>query len=135
MARLKTVMLVTLLAITSIFVMATVAELYDEDVRQDCVGPACVIGYAYQKTWTKVWYDTSARKIIGHSGNADIRSGGAYVFSIVAQAHPYIADCIGDPWSSYQWARIDYDVVDWHVLTTYAPATRWTTVSSVWVSC
>ena len=131
MARLKTVMLATLLATASILVTAAVAELYSEDVRQDCLGPGCAIGYAYQKTWTKVWYDTSARKIIGHSGNTDIRSGGAYAFRIVAQAHP-LADCIGDPWSGYQWARIDYDVVDWYVLTSYA--TTWTTVSSVWVS-
>ncbi len=132
MARLKTVMLATLLATASILVTAAVAELYNEDVRQDCLGTGCVIGYAYQKTWTKVWYDTSARKILGHSGNADIRSGGAYAFRIVAQAHPYLAGCIGDPWSGYQWARIDYDVVNWYVVISYA--TTWTTVSSVWVS-
>ncbi|MGB9706211.1 MAG: hypothetical protein ACPL3C_12230 [Pyrobaculum sp.] len=113
-------------------IMAGVVELYSEDVRSDCTGPACTIGYAYQKTWTKVWYDDTAREVVGHTGGSDIRSGGIYYFQISRQAHPYLAGCVGDPWSGYQWGRIDYDVVDWYdILVGYVG--RWFTLSSIWV--
>jgi hypothetical protein len=45
---------------------------------------------------------------------------------VIAQGHPDVAGCIGDPWSGYQWMRIDYDTVDWNVLEIYA--TKWYTL-------
>jgi hypothetical protein len=38
----------------SLLAVAAVIEFYSDDVRQDCLGPDCVVDYAYQKTWTKV---------------------------------------------------------------------------------
>jgi hypothetical protein len=64
---------VALLVGASILV-AAVVEMYSEDVREYS-GPS---GHAYQKTWTKVWYDNSAHKVVGHTGGAYIGSGGIY---------------------------------------------------------
>ena len=113
----------------SMLAMAAVVEFYSEDVRHYCVGPYCVIGYAYQKTWTKVWYDDTVRKVVSHTGAARIDSKGLYGYVVKAQGHPYIAGCIGDPWSGYGWMRIDYDTVDWYFLGIYA--IRWYTQSSI----
>jgi hypothetical protein len=113
----------------SMLAMAAVIEFYSEDVRSDCLGPNCEIGYAYQKTWTKVWYDNSARKVVSHTGAAVIDSKGLYGYVVEAQGHPYIAGCVGDPWSGYGWMRIDYDRVDWYFLGIYA--ITWYTQSSI----
>jgi hypothetical protein len=105
--------------------VAAVVEMYSEDVREYS-GP---LGYAYQKTWTKVWYDDSARRVVDHTGGADIRSGGMYFSVIRDQEHPAVCGCVYDRWSGYKWIRIDYDSVDWH-----APGGRawsWFTVSLV----
>jgi hypothetical protein len=109
--------------------MAALIEFYSEDVRSDCLRPNCEIGYAYQKTWTKVWYDHSARKVVSHTGAAVIDSKGLYSYVVKAQRHPDVAGCIGDRWSGYQWVRIDYDTVDWYFLGIYGAT--WYTQSSI----
>jgi len=124
----QTLIATALLVGISMLVVAAVIEFYSEDVRSDCLGQNCEIGYAYQKTWTKVWYDDSARKVVGHTGGSYIDSKGIYGYIVIAQGHPATAGCIGDPWSGYQWMRIDYDTVDWYVLGLYA--TRRRTLSS-----
>jgi len=125
----QTLIATALLVGISMLAMAAVVEFYSEDVRQYCVGPYCIIGYAYQKTWTKVGYDDSARKVVSHTGAARIDSKGLYGYVVKAQGHPYIAGCIGDPWSGYGWMRIDYDTVDWYFLGIYA--ITWHTQSSI----
>jgi hypothetical protein len=101
----QTLIATALLVGISMLAMAAVVEFYSEDVRSDCLGPNCEIGYAYQKTWTKVWYDNSARKVVSHTGAAVIDSKGLYGYVVKAQGHPYIAGCVGDPWSGYGWMR------------------------------
>jgi hypothetical protein len=125
----QTLIATALLVGISMLTMAAVVEFYSEDVRSDCLGTNCEIGYAYQKTWTKVWYDDSVRKVVGHTGAARIDSRGIYGYVVKAQGHPYIAGYIGDRWSGYQWMRIDYDTVDRYVLGIYA--TTWHTQSSI----
>jgi len=109
--------------------MAAVIEFYSEDVRRYCVGPYCIIGYAYQKTWTKVGYDDSARKVVSHTGAAYIDGGNILYYIIQAQRHPDVAGCVGDRWSGYWWVRTDYDTVDWYAAGFYA--FTWTTASSI----
>ena len=128
----KTIGVIALATVATIMVIAAVVQLYDQDVREDCVGPGCVIAYSYQKTWTAVWYDDSSRSVVGHSGNHDIRSGGIRYYVISSHGHPALRGCIGDPWSGYQWARIDYDDVDWYDGGIGYVGT-WYTQSSVWV--
>ncbi|RFA98303.1 hypothetical protein CGL51_01090 [Pyrobaculum aerophilum] len=118
--------------IATILVIAAVVELYDEQVQEDCVGPGCVIAYSYQKTWTKIWYDDSSHSVVGHAGDHDIKSGGIRYYIIKSHLHPAHIGCIGDPWSGYQWARIDYDNVDWYDAG-IGYLTTWFTQSSVWV--
>ena len=113
----------------SMLAMAAVVEFYSEDVRSDCLGPNCEIGYAYQKTWTKVGYDDSARKVVSHTGAAYIDGGNILYYIIRAQRHPDVAGCVGDRWSGYWWVRTDYDTVDWYAAGLYA--FTWTTVSSI----
>jgi hypothetical protein len=113
----------------SMLAMAAVVEFYSEDVRRYCVGPYCIIGYAYQKTWTKVGYDDSARKVVSHTGAAYIDGGGILYYIIQAQEHPARAECVGDRWSGYWRVRVDYDTVDWYIPGLYA--FTWTTVSSI----
>jgi hypothetical protein len=84
--------------------------------------------WLHQKTWTKVGYDYSARKVVSHTGAANIHSGSIYGYRIQAQGHLDVAGCIGDRWSGYRWMRIGYDTVDWYVLGIYA--TRRRTLSS-----
>jgi hypothetical protein len=97
----QTLIATALLVGISMLAMAAVIEFYSEDVRSDCLGPNCEIGYAYQKTWTKVWYDDSARKVVSHTGAARIDSKGLYGYVVKAQGHPDVAGCIGDRWSGY----------------------------------
>jgi len=59
--------------------------------------------WLHQKTWTKVWYDYSARKAVSHTSAADIKSGGGYSYRIYAQRHPSAVGCIGDRWSGCRW--------------------------------
>jgi hypothetical protein len=125
----QTLIATALLVGISMLAMAALIEFYSEDVRSDCLGPNCEIGYAYQKTWTKVWYDHSARKVVSHTGAAVIDSKGIYGYVVKAQGHPYIAGYIGDRWSGYRWMRIDYDRVDWYFLGIYA--ITWYTQSSI----
>ena len=66
----QTLIATALLVGVSMLAMAAVVEFYSEDVRRYCVGPNCIIAYAYQKTWTKVGYDVSARKVVSHTGAA-----------------------------------------------------------------
>ncbi|MFZ8841733.1 MAG: hypothetical protein ACO2PM_22980 [Pyrobaculum sp.] len=114
----------------SMLAVAAVVEFYSEDVRHRCLGPDCVIGNAYQKTWTKVWYDSSARRVVAHSGAAYFDSRGIYYHEILLQAHPATAGCVGDRWSGYRWMRMDYDILDWYVAGGLYAFT-WTTVSSI----
>jgi hypothetical protein len=125
----QTLIATVLLVGISMLAVAAVVEFYSEDVRSDCLGLNCEIGYAYQKTWRKVWYDDSAREVVSHTGDARIDSRDIYGYVVKAQGHPYIAGCVGDLWSGYQWMRIDYDTVDWYVL--WINATRWYTQSSI----
>jgi hypothetical protein len=128
----QTLIATALLVGISMLAMAAVVEFYNEDVRHYCVspvGPYCVTGYAYQKTWTKVWYDDSARKVVSHTGAAYIDGGGILYYIIIDQRHPDIAGCVGDRWSGYWWVRTDSDTVDWYAAGLYA--FRWTTVSSI----
>ena len=125
----QTLIATALLVGISMLAMAALIEFYSEDVRSDCLGPNCEIGYAYQKTWTKVWYDHSARRVVSHTGAAVIDSKGLYGYVVRAQGHPYIAGCIGDRWSGYRWVRIDYDRVDWYFLGIYGAT--WYTQSSI----
>jgi hypothetical protein len=98
----QTLIATVLLVGISTLAVAAVVEFYSEDVRSDCLGINCEIGYAYQKTWTKVWYDDSVRKVVSHTGGARIDSRGIYGYVVKAQGHPYIAGCIGDLWSGYR---------------------------------
>jgi hypothetical protein len=125
----QTLIATALLVGISMPAMAALIEFYSEDVRSDCLGPNCEIGYAYQKTWTKVWYDYSARRVVSHTGAAVIDSKGLYGYVVRAQGHPYIAGCISDRWSGYRWVRIDYDRVDWYFLGIYGAT--WHTQSSI----
>jgi hypothetical protein len=125
----QTLIATALLVGISMLAVAAVVEFYSEDVCSDCLGPNCEIGYAYQKTWTKVWYGNSARKVVSHTGAAVTDSKGLYGYVVEAQGHPYIAGCVGDPWSGYGWMRIDYDRVDWYFLGIYA--ITWYTQSSI----
>jgi len=43
----QTLIATALLVGISMLAVAVVVEFYSEDVRQDCVGPNCVVGYAY----------------------------------------------------------------------------------------
>jgi hypothetical protein len=113
----------------SMLAVAAVVEFYSEDVRRYCVGPNCIIGYAYQKTWTKVGYDDSARKVVSHTGAAYIDGGGIFYNIIIDQRHPDVAGCVGDRWSGYRWVRTDSNTVEWYALGLYA--FKWTTVSSI----
>lgn len=131
-SRLKMVGTAMLGVMAVALVVAAVGELYDQDVREDCVGPGCVIAYSYQKTWTKVWYDDSSRSVVGHTSNHDIRSGGIRYYTIKSHGHPAFVGCIGDPWCGYQWARIDFDNVDWYDIGV-GYVGSWYTQSSVWV--
>jgi hypothetical protein len=124
----QTLIATALLEGISMLAMAAVVEFYSEDVRSDCLGQNCEIGYAYQKTWTKVWYDDSARKVVSHTGAADIKSDGGYSYRIYAQGHPSAVGCIGDRWSGCRWMRLDYDTPDWYAVGLYA--TRRRTLSS-----
>jgi hypothetical protein len=108
----------------SMLAVAAVVEFYSEDVRRYCVGPYCIIGCAYQKTWTKVGYGNSARKVVSHTGAAYIDWGGIFYNIIQAQGHPAIAGCDGD-WR----VRTDYNTLDWYAVGLYA--FTWTTVSSI----
>lgn len=113
-SRLRGVIMLLLAVAIAAFAAATVVEFYDECVQEDCVGPNCVTAYSYQKTWTKVWYDDVLHKVVGHAGNHDIRSGGIRHFEIASHEHPYVADCIADPKTTYGWIRVDYDHVYWY---------------------
>jgi hypothetical protein len=125
----QTLIATALLVGISMLAMAAVVEFYSEDVRSYCVGPNCIIAYAYQKTWTKVWYDDSARKVVSHTGAAYFDGGGILYYVIIDQKHPDVAGCVGDRWSGYWWVRTDYDILDWYAAGLYA--FRWTTVSSI----
>jgi len=124
-----TLIATALLVGISMLAVAAVVEFYSEDVRHHCLGPNCVIGNAYQKTWTKVWYDSSARRVVAHTGAAYFDSGGIFYNIIIDQRHPDIAGCVGDRWSGYWWVRTDSDTVDWYALGLYA--TTWHTQSSI----
>jgi hypothetical protein len=128
----QTLIATALLIGISMLAMAAVVEFYSEDVRHHCLGPDCVIGKAYQKTWTKVGYDDIARRVVAHSGAAYFDSGGIYYYRIQVQAHPATAQCVGDRWSGYRWMRMDYDILDWYAVGLYA--FTWTTVSSIEVN-
>ena len=128
----QTLVATALLVGISMLAMAAVVEFYSEDVRHHCIGPNCVIGNAYQKTWTKVWYDDSARRVVAHSGAAYFDSGGIYYYRTQVQAHPATAQCVGDRWSGYRWMRMYYDILDWYAVGLYA--FTWTTVSSIEVN-
>jgi len=125
----QTLIATALLVGISMLAMAAVVEFYSEDVRHHCLGPDCVIGKAYQKTWTKVWYDSSARRVVAHSGAAYFDSRGIYYYRIQVQAHPATAGCVSDRRGGYWWVRTDYDILDWYVAGLYA--FTWTTVSSI----
>jgi hypothetical protein len=71
----QTLIATALLVGVSMLAVAAVVEFYSEDVRRYCVGLYCTVGHAYQKTWTKVGYDVSARKVVSHTGAAYIDGG------------------------------------------------------------
>ena len=102
----------------------------DQSVKSDCLGPNCVIGYAYQKTWTCVSYDQYY--IISSTGNVELQSGGIYGFSVVSSSHPYSWYCGPDTGGILIYYRIDQDVVNWYVIGSSTPDT-WTTQSGVTV--
>ncbi len=127
----KTYAVTILLVLITITVALATAQssnsICDQQVKSDCVGPGCVIGYAYQKTWTCAYYDQY--HIIGHTGNVELQSGGIYSFSIIQSLHPLSVYCGVDTGGIIVFNRIDYDKVFWQAGS--LASTTWTTQSGV----